>query len=96
MSKNNKPKNNIKRFMYTSVWIILIAFFAVVNLLNVDKHLKNKSNINLLNQEIQEQQKYNEELQNQLQFNTSTTFIENLARDLGFIKNDETIFIISN
>lgn len=74
--------------------IIVIIVFAVKLVINMRKVNKMESELNNLQQKVQEEIKRNEELKEEIERVKSHDYVEKVARDeLGLVKPGEILFI---
>jgi cell division protein FtsB len=82
-----KKKRGLKLIILLSVFIFGIVFFNKYTSLNVYR-----DEIKSLKEQISAQKEYSKELEETKKKYTSDEYIEENARDLGFVKPNEKIF----
>lgn len=86
----------IKNHKYIFVTIIFLVIIIVVDDNNMISHIKNKTVIDGLLDDIKEMEADSAEIQAKLKLYTDgdLTVIEDVAREQGLVKKDEDIYII--
>ena len=86
----------IKNHKYIFVTIIFLIIIIVVDDNNMISHIKNKTVIDGLLDDIKEMEADSAEIQAKLKLYTDgdLTVIEDVAREQGLVKKDEDIYII--
>ena len=86
----------IKNHKYIFVTIVFLVIIIVVDDNNMISHIKNKTVIDGLLDDIKEMEADSAEIQAKLKLYTDgdLTVIEDVAREQGLVKKDEDIYII--
>lgn len=89
-----KAKRKTSMILYVPFWGLIIAMFTGLIITQASRYNAYRRELLRVNEDLKQEQKVYDDLQDQIVYYESDAYIEQLARDqLGYVRPDEIVIV---